>query len=417
MATTIRTAAQAAAAGPGKHKISGAVGLYLRKTSDKRNGGAWVYRFWFGGKRLEMGLGSLTDVSLADARDEVLRMRLNRRAGLNPIALKRATKGDAAARGEAAALAASQWTFAQAAESYLKAHSPSWKHPRARQVWFSPIKKYAYPVIGRMPLDLIRVQHVDAVMTAAVEGGAPQVAPRIRLRIEQILNAAAALGKRNAELPNPANVKLVKAVRPTRDNDKREHFRRIPLADAPAALGKLKGLTASSTPLAALVFMIATASRPSEALGAKWDEIDVGRKLWAIPAARMKGGKEHIVPLSSLALAVLERQTKVRVGDAVFSGLTGGSMSYGAFAAVARKLPFDVGAPHSWRSIFRDWAGDIGGIARETAEAALAHSLGRVESAYRRETGVLARSLAMQRYADWLEGEAGDVVVAFPARA
>ena len=267
-----------------------------------------------------------------------------------------------------------------------------------------------------MPLDDIRVEHVDAVMTAAVNGGAPKVAPRIRLRVEQIINAATALGRRNAELPNPASVKLIKAVRPTKDDDKRENFRRIKLADAPAAIRKVMSLAANSTPLSALVFMIATAARPSEALGAKWDEIDLEKRLWTVPAARMKGGKEHVVPLSPVALAALDRQAGVRCGDAVFPGLGGSPMSYGAFAAAARGLDFDLGTPHSWRSIFRDAAEDKCGYLPHTAEAALAHSLGKVEAAYRRETAVEARRGLMDAYARWLMGE-GANVLAFKSRA
>jgi integrase len=385
----IATQAQAERAGAGKYRVKKAEGLYLKK--GESGSGSWFRRYWINGRRREMGLGSLGKVTLVEAINKAGEFAVQYKAGNDPLDLKRG----ATASGD-------KWIFETATKEYLKAHAPSWKHPRARQVWFSPIEKYAYPVIGKMLLDDIKVGHVDAVMTAAVQGGAPAVAPRIRLRIEQIINAAIAKGKRNADLPNPASGKLIKAVRPTRDDDKRENFRRIELADAPAAFRKLQTLAANSTMLSALVFMIATATRPSEALGAKWSEIKLDAKLWTVPTARMKGGKEHVVPLSPVALAVLDRQDKVRVSDAVFPGIGSAPVSYGAFSAAVRALEFDVGTPHSWRSIFRDAAEDICGYRRETVEAALAHSLGKVEAAYRRETAVETRRPMMAAYADWL---------------
>jgi integrase len=410
----ISTQAQAEKARRGVHRVKGAVGLYLKK--GENGSGSWFRRYWFGGKRREMGLGPLAKTPLVEARKKALEFDAQRAAGNDPIVLKRAAKAEAGVKAAAKAPAANKWVFAQATEDYLKAHAPSWKHARARVVWHGPLVKYAYPVIGQMPLDDIKVQHIDAIMTAACDNGASLVAPRIRLRIEQVLNAATALGRRSAELPNPANVKLVKAVRPTQRKEASRHFRRIPLADAPAVFRKLQALAQDSTQLSALVFMIATAVRPSEALNARWDEVDLDKKLWTVPASRMKTGKPHVVPLSSIALTVLERQAQVRTGDAVFPGRDGSPGCYAAFAAAPEKAGIDAGTPHSWRSIFRDWASEHGEIVRETAEAALAHALGAVEGAYRRETSVPARAVAMQRYADWLIGEVANVV-AFPARA
>jgi integrase len=407
----ISTQEQAEKARPGVRRVKHATGLYLNKRDDS---GSWFLRFWFGGKRREMGLGPLGQVKLADAKDEALKIRVQIKAGVNPITARRAAKADTATKAEAEALAADRWVFERATDEYLAAHAPSWKHARARAVWHNPIIRYAYPVIGKMQLDDIRVQHVDAVMTAAVEGGAPQVAPRIRLRIEQILNAAAAKGKRDAALPNPAAVKLVKAVRPTQRKGENEHFRRIPLADAPAAFRKLNELAANSTPRSALIFMISTAARPSEALNARWDEIDFDKKLWMNPVSKTRGKADPLpVLLSPITLDVLRRQQTVRTGDMVFPGRGGSPVHFSTFSAAPKDAGLDVGTPHSWRSIFRDWADDIGGFRRETAEAALAHSLGAVESAYRRETAVQARTPMMAAYADWLTGKSENNVVAF----
>jgi integrase len=150
-------------------------------------------------------------------------------------------------------------------------------------------------------------------------------------------------------------------------------------------------------------------------LGARWDQIDLDKKLWMNPVS--KTGKLLPVPLSPIALAILERQAQVRTGDAVFPGRDCSPGCYSAFAATPKKAGIDIGTPHSWRSIFRDWAEDFGGFRRETAEAALGHSLGAVEKAYRRETGVEARRTMMAAYAIWLGSEGEDNVVALPARA
>jgi integrase len=217
-------------------------------------------------------------------------------------------------------------------------------------------------------------------------------------------------------LPNPAGVKLVNAVRP-KSKGAAEHFRRIDLDAAPSTFRELMKLAESSTPLSTFAFMALTAARPSEALEARWSEIDLIKALWTIPAARMKGGKEHIVPLSSTALMILKRQATVRTGEAVFPGRSRSTVAYAAFSAAARDVGFDLGAPHSWRSIFRDACGDRLRIDRDLAEAALAHSLGAVEGSYRRETAIEARRGVMESYARWLMDEAAYNVVAFPKLA
>jgi integrase len=207
---------------------------------------------------------------------------------------------------------------------------------------------------------------------------------------------------------------MVNAVRPKASKGEREHFRRIKLDDAPATFRKLLPAAETSTPLSALVFMIATAARPSEALSARWDQIDLDKKLWMNPVS--KTDKLLPVPLSSIALAILERQARVRMGDAVFPGRGGSPASYAAFSVASRAVGFDIGNPHSWRSIFRDWAGDIGRVDRDLAESALAHSLGAVEGAYRRQSAIESRRPVMEAYARWLADESANVV-AFKASA
>jgi integrase len=173
-----------------------------------------------------------------------------------------------------------------------------------------------------------------------------------------------------------------------------------------------------------LLFHIACASRPSETLYARWSEIDLDKRLWTVPAARMKSDREHIVPLSQCALEVLERRDRVRVrtGDAevdsaalVFAGATGRALNYTLFALGPKRAGIDGGAPHSWRSIFSDWRGEKTNFARELAEFALAHLVPGVAGDYQRETAPQRRYELMEAYGKWLTSDSN--VVRFQKRA
>jgi integrase len=156
--------------------------------------------------------------------------------------------------------------------------------------------------------------------------------------------------------------------------------------------------------------MVLTAARPSEALQARWDEIDLDKRLWVVPAERMKSAREHIVPLSQAAVDILEQQARIRTGDSVFPGRSGSPFVYDTFAAAPARAGIDACTPHGWRSVFRDWAGDIGEIPRDLAEAALAHSLGSTEASYRRRTAVGKRREVMENYSRWLNGKGAEVM-------
>jgi integrase len=214
---------------------------------------------------------------------------------------------------------------------------------------------------------------------------------------------------------HPAAGKLIAAAHPSKRKGERPHYRAVKIDDAQEVFRALKAEEGSA--FAAWLFTVLTAARPSEALEARWAEIDFDRGLWTLPPERMKSAKQHVVPLSTAALAVLDRQQRVRTGDAVFPGRSGSPLSYASFAtAPATKAGIDACTPHSWRSVFRDWAGDIGRVDRDLTEASLAHSLGAVEAAYRRQSAIEARRPAMEEYSKWLMSESADVV-AFPKRA
>jgi integrase len=186
-------------------------------------------------------------------------------------------------------------------------------------------------------LDQIDLSHVLAVMDAAEQAGAAETARRLRARVERVINAAMAKGRCDSARRNPADGKLISAARPTKRKGERAHYRAVDLNDAPAVFQALKARAETSTAFAAWVFMIVCASRPSEALEAKWSEIDFNECLWAIPPKRMKAERAHKVPLSTAALAVLERQASVRSGGAIFPGGSGSPLSYNSFATAPAK--------------------------------------------------------------------------------
>jgi integrase len=324
--------------------------------------------------------------------------------GIDPIAEKRAIRAATVAKSEPAAR-----IFKIVAEDFVAAHAKAWKRRNAAQLWFSPLARYAFPVIGGLKLNDIRIEHIGAVVDATPAG----IASRIVGRIERIISFAIAHGWRDPLLANPAAGKLVKTIRPLKYEG--EHYPRIgDLSDAPAIFQRLMKLAETSTPCAAWVLMIACATRPSEALEARWDEIDFNKGLWTIPGGqkgRTKTGKPHVAPLSAPALAVLELQRTRRMNDFVFPGEFRSCCSYSAFTRAPTKAGIDPASPHSWRSVFADVVTDRLGIQPESREACLQHSLGRVTEAYRRETGIEARAVAMQGYGTWLMGAPKSVVV------
>ena len=191
----ISTQLQAWAAGSGVHRVKDAVGLYLRK--GEGGAGNWFHRYWFGGKRREIGLGALTATTLTEVRKKLAEIVALRSAGKDPIVVRRAAKNAAADAARAEALAAEGWTFKVAVGDYLAAHVGSWKRADAKRVWHGPFVRYAYPVLSSTPLDLIRVEHIVAIMDACAAAGVIATGVKLRGHIEQVLNAAIAKGKRN----------------------------------------------------------------------------------------------------------------------------------------------------------------------------------------------------------------------------
>jgi integrase len=408
----ISTAFQANAAPLGIHKVSGAVGLYLKV--GESGSASWFWRYRLGGKRREFGLGSRDAVTLAAARDAARDAAALVRKGVDPIEQRRAERRENLAKLRSGPLL----NFEQMAEDYLVKHLPNWKQRYAKSIWLNPLKNYAFSTIGKLTLDEIEIRHIIEIMERAERAGAPEVARRIRARIEQVLNAAIALSGKAVR--NPADGKLIAAAHPTERNGERPHFRAVDLDDAPKVYQELRARVESHSAFAAWCLMILCASRPSEALEAQWGEIDLVKRLWTIPGdegmkwGRMKAGREHQMPLSTEALAVLEQQQSRRTGDAVFPGRGGSPLSYDTFARAPVTVEIDAATAHGWRSVFRDWCGDVADdVPRDLAEAALAHKLGKVEASYRRRTAVEKRRPIMEAYSLWLLSDERKVI-AFP---
>jgi integrase len=402
---------------PGIYRVEGARRLYLKKTT--RQTGSYFLRYRVSNevdgkierRRPEMGLGSITSVTLARARELAEEIGVSLTKRLDPLAERDRLAAEAAA---AAAREAAVVTVAEGVAAYLEANAPSWKHVYARANWCNPIERYAYPVIGHLRVDAIEPRHIIAVMRACDEKGVAVLGSKIRSRLKTVFDWLGAHGQRNAALGNPADAGVINAGR-AKGKGETEHYRRIALDDAPGVFTKLYGLATGNTAIACWCFMALTAARPGEALAARWNQIDLEKKLWDNPVS--KTAKPLPVPLSTLALAILEHAKARSTSDLIFANSGGGKLAHSNFAGAPVRAGIEAGTPHSWRSIFRDTVEDKLNFRRETAEAALGHSLGAVEGAYRRETAVEARAVMMGAYVGWLTSKGADNVINYPARA
>jgi integrase len=337
-----------------------------------------------------MGLGPLADVALAKARDAARQARDLLRQGVDPIDHRNAQR--AAAKVEASRAV----TFKGYAEGYITSHEASWKNPKHRQQWRNSLATYAYPVLGHLPVADVDTAAVLSVLRPVWQSK-PETASRVRGRIETVLAAAKAEGLRTGE--NPALWRgHIDQLLPSKKKVRRVvHHPALPYAELPQFMASLRKDTSIAARL--LEFIIATAARYSEAALADWQEIDRERRLWTVPASRMKAERPHTVPLSAAAMAVLGERGK---GLIFASPLTGRSLSDTALADVIRRHTSTPATVHGMRSTFRDWGGDETSHQRETIEAALAHVVGdETEAAYRRSDALAKRRALMEEWANF----------------
>lgn len=385
MAKLTATAVRAARK-PGRYHDGQGLMLLVKQSGAR----SWLLRIQVNGKRRDFGLGSASDVSLAEARERAIETRKLVRAGIDPVASKRASRAATAAIP----------TFREAAIAAHADHKGGWRNEKHRAQWLSTLQTHAFPTLGDA-----RVDQVDAGMIAnalrPIWLAIPETARRVRQRIAAVLDWAHGKGFRSAEAPTRSIGKLL-ARQPKKDG----HFAAMDYANLPAFVTRLE--EGSSVGRLALRFLILTAGRSGEVRGTMWSEIDLERGLWTVPATRMKGGKSHVVPLSPSALVVLEAAKEGRTDrtdQLVFPGLHGKQLSDMTLTKALRTAGATNATVHGFRSSFRDWAAERTLFEGAVVEAALAHTnANRVEAAYRRTNYLEKRRSLMDEWAGFLAG-------------
>ena len=382
-----------AARTPGKTYVDGGG---LRLTVRANGHRTWELRYMRNRREREMSLGDAQYITLAEARKKADEARSKLAHGIDPL--------DQRQEARAASKPADLTTFQKVAEEYITLHGPAWKSAVHREQWISTLKAYAYPKMGDEPIATVSKQHILKALEP-IWTRIPETASRVRGRIEIILAYATAKDLR--EGPNPAawqgNLQFVlpspRKLRPV------VHHAALDWHEAPAFMATLRrrdGIGAR-----ALEFAILTAVRTTELRGATWNEIDLERAIWVIPAERMKAAKPHRVPLSDAALALLRQAREFSDGSGlVFPGQSRGvPLSIMTLTAVLRRMGRPELTAHGFRSTFRDWAAEATNHENHVAEAALAHTISdKVEAAYRRGELLAKRALLMSDWADYLAG-------------
>jgi integrase len=367
-------------------------GLYLQVGGNQAK--SWLFRYMVKGKARGMGLGPVHTVSLAEAREKARAARKLLLDGIDPLEAReqlRATVGLQKAK---------SMSFDACAAAYIKAHRAGWKNAKHVAQWESTLTAYAGPVFGELPVSAVDT----ALVMKALEPiwtEIPETASRVRGRIESVLDWATVRGYRSGENPARWRGHLDKLL-PKRSSIRRvKHHPALPYAEMSEFMATLrgeKGLAAR-----ALEFTILTATRTGEIIGARWEEFNLAEKLWVVPLDRMKAKKEHRVPLSREALAVLSALP--HTGELVFP------LSNMVMLELLKRIGRADLTVHGFRSSFRDWAAECTGYPGEVAEAALAHVLeDKVEAAYRRGDLFDKRRQLMSDWAKYCSRKPGEVV-------
>jgi integrase len=368
-------------------------GLNLQVTQGKRQiTRSWVFRYTSPTtrRRREIGLGSTRVRSLAEARKLANDFRLQVLDGRDP-------KDDRdKQRSVAVSERAQRITFDEAVNKCLEAKSLEWKNVKHGQQWINTLRTYASPLLGKQPVELITTNLVYKALEPIW----------VTKTIETVLDWCMARGYLKGE--NPARLKgaLGELLPKAQKIKKVEHHAAIHYTQINEFVTALRAM--SGTAPLALEFMLLTAARTGEVVGARWDEIDLDSRLWTVPGERMKAGREHRVPLCSRAIEILQNMKAAKQNDFVFPGHSiekNLHLSSGAFLAVFRRLQkFKGYTPHGLRSCFRDWASERTQFQNETLELALAHTIkNKAEAAYRRQDQLEKRAKLMQMWEQHVE--------------
>jgi integrase len=386
------TARKVETAKPGKYGDGANLYLVVSKTAARK----WVLRFTWRGQPKEMGLGSAASVSLADAREKAASARRKIAQGLNPIDERKRDGGIP--------------TFGEMADDVRETLATGFRNEKHKAQWKSTLETYAAPLRGK-PVDTIATDDVLSVLKPIWTTKA-ETASRVRGRIEKVLDAAKAKGFRSGE--NPARWRgHLDHLLPRPSKLSRGHHAAMPYEEVADFIAKLR--TREATAALALELCILTAARSGEILGMWWAEIDFDKKIWTAPANRMKAGREHRVPLSPRADAILRQLQKVKTGDFVFPGQAHNKpLSNMAMQMMLRRMKIHDATVHGFRSSFRDWAGNVSNFSRELIETALAHVIGdKAEQAYRRSDALEKRRKLMDAWAAYCTTSKTAKVISF----
>lgn len=382
---------------PGMHADGDCLYLLVRKQGEI---GSWVFRYRdrVTGKLRDMGLGRAlgrNGVTLAEAREKAEQKRVMLRDGQDPLAEKHSQLAEAKSQHE------KRMSFGRCAELYIQAHRSEWRNPKHAQQWDSTLRTYCEP-IWQLPVDMIDLPLVMRCLVGpeareSLWESKPETMSRVRGRMERVLAWATIKKLRTGDNPaqwrNHLDTVLSKRnkVRPV------EHRAALPYAEAAEFMTELRqrnNLAARS-----LELQILTATRPGEAAGARWDEIDLERALWIIPADRMKAKKAHRIPLAPVVVKLL--QALPQLGPHVFPGVRGKPITTDAAMKLLKEMRPSITA-HGFRSTFRDWAAETTSHPREVIEAAMAHRLkDAAEAAYQRGDLLQRRAVLMKDWAGY----------------
>jgi integrase len=378
-----------AVAEPGRYADGNGLYLVVDPSGAKR----WVLRTVVRGKRRDVGLGGLRLVSLAEAREQALAFRKLARNGGDPLAERRRHRRLIP-------------TFEEAARSVHGEHSVAWRNAKHAAQWFSTLAQYVFPTIAGRRVDQIETPDILRVL-APIWLTKPETARRVRQRIGTILDWAKAAGFRDGENPVAGVAKGL-----PKQPDRKAHHAALPYAEVPGFVAALDEVDISWSARLAFEFVVLTATRTSEALAARWNEIDLDGETWTIPPERTKTARRHRVPLSRRCLEILADARELSCGsEYVFPGRSAGKpLSNMALLMTLRRMGLNVTA-HGFRSSFRDWASEQTSFPREVCELALGHSVtNKTEAAYRRGDLFDKRRDLMTAWARFASSAPADVV-------
>ncbi|MBI2827669.1 MAG: integrase arm-type DNA-binding domain-containing protein [Acidobacteria bacterium] len=388
------TAVRVRSASPGRYADGN--GLYL--VVDPSGARRWVLRTVVKGKRCDLGLGGLLLVSLAEAREEATRLRRMARKGGDPLAERRQARRAVP-------------TFKDAAKKVHEAHAATFRNAKHKAQWLASLEADIFPVLGQRPVDAIESADVLKAL-APIWTTKPETARRLKQRIKVVLDWAKASGYRSGENPVDGVTKVLPKTRQVV-----AHHAALPYGKVSTFLKTLRTSEAGEATKLAFEFLILTATRTSEVLGARWEEIDQDAKTWTIPATRIKAGRAHRVPLSPQCLKILEgAEALTDGGPYVFPGRSPKTpLSNMAFFMFLRRLERDDITAHGFRSSFRDWAAERTNVPRAVCEAALAHVVkDKAEASYFRSDLFDRRRELMDTWAAFATAKLADIV---PIRA